>query len=436
MAIIHQRQLFSWKDVENLGDLERLKLVIENIPDENLMLLLEKNRGKGRNRYPIRPIWNSILAGIVFQHASVESLRRELQRNAQLRELCGFNTVQGNQSIPPSSSYSRFIRNLLKYPEELDIIFAKLINQAYETLPDFGRNLAIDSKAIRSCANKPSEKPADGRRDTDANFGKKTYRGLSDDGTEWEKIKTWFGYKLHLVVDADYELPIAFQVSCASNNDSVQAHSILDMIEKKQPKILRQCSCFIGDKGYDDGKLIKRLWDKYEINPIIDIRNAWKDKESRLIPNSTNITYDYEGIVRCHCPVSGDVSKMAFGGFEKDRMKLKYICPAKNYGISCPGQANCPINHCIRLNINTDRRIFTPIARSSHKWKDLYKKRTAVERVNSRLDVSFGFEQHYIRGIKKMKLRCALSLCVMMSMALGRARQNRYDLMRSLVKAA
>lgn len=436
MAFIHQRQLFSWKDIENLGDLERLKLVIENMPDEDLMVLLERNRGKGRNRYPVRPIWNSILAGIVFQHGSVESLRRELQRNAQLRELCGFDVIQGELAVPTSYSYSRFMKNLLKCQKELDAIFSNLVNQAYEILPDFGKNLAIDSKAISSCAKKPSEKKADGRRDTDADFGKKTYRGRSDDGTVWEKIKSWFGYKLHLIVDADYELPIAFQVSKASKNDSVEAHSVLDGLETDQPKILKKCDCLMADKGYDDSKLLKRLWDKYEIKPIIDIRNSWKDKESKLLPNSTNVTYDHRGTVSCHCPMSGEVAKMAFGGFEKDRMTLKYICPAKSYGLTCPGQAKCPVKHSVRLDLNTDRRIFTPIARSSYKWETLYKKRTAVERVNSRLDVSFGFEHHYIRGIKKMKFRCAMSLCIMMSMALGRARQNRYDLMRSLVKAA
>jgi hypothetical protein len=41
-----------------------------------------------------------------------------------------------------------------------------------------------------------------------------------------------------------------------------------------------------------------------------------------------------------------------------------------------------------------ERRIFTPVARSSYKWDNLYKKLTAVERVNGRLDVSFGFENH------------------------------------------
>lgn len=74
------------------------------------------------------------------------------------------------------------------------------------------------------------------------------------------------------------------------------------------------------------------------------------------------------------------------------------------------------------------------MARSTYKWDDLYKKRTAVERVNSRLDVSFGFEEHFIRGSKKMEFRCGLALCVMLAMALGRIRQGQTELMRSLVK--
>ncbi len=48
MAIIPQMSFFSWEDVEVLDDLSRLTLVIETIPDENLMRLLEKERSRGR----------------------------------------------------------------------------------------------------------------------------------------------------------------------------------------------------------------------------------------------------------------------------------------------------------------------------------------------------------------------------------------------------
>ena len=91
MAIIPQLSLFAWEEIEELGDLERLRLVIEYMPDEQLMMVLEKERGKGRDDYPIRAMWNALLAGIVFQHDSDAKLLRELARNGQLRSLCGFN---------------------------------------------------------------------------------------------------------------------------------------------------------------------------------------------------------------------------------------------------------------------------------------------------------------------------------------------------------
>ena len=51
--------------------------------------MLESHRGCGRNDFPIRPMWNSFVAGVVFTHNSVASLRRELRRNGQLRDVCG-----------------------------------------------------------------------------------------------------------------------------------------------------------------------------------------------------------------------------------------------------------------------------------------------------------------------------------------------------------
>lgn len=70
------------------------------------------------------------------------------------------------------------------------------------------------------------------------------------------------------------------------------------------------------------------------------------------------------------------------------------------------------------------------------KWDRIYKARTSVERVNSRLDVSYGFEKHTIIGIEKMKLKCPLSLMIMLAMAVGRIKEKQEDKMRSLVKPA
>ena len=50
MPIIPQKKLFGWKEIEILGDLERLYLVLKYLPDEKLMRVLEEERDKGRRR--------------------------------------------------------------------------------------------------------------------------------------------------------------------------------------------------------------------------------------------------------------------------------------------------------------------------------------------------------------------------------------------------
>ena len=65
MAIIPQKSLFGWKEIDGLGDLERLILLLEALPDESLVKTLEKERFRGRNDYPVRAVGNSILAGLV-----------------------------------------------------------------------------------------------------------------------------------------------------------------------------------------------------------------------------------------------------------------------------------------------------------------------------------------------------------------------------------
>lgn len=434
MAIIPQKRLFGWEEIEDLGDLERLRLVLEHMPDEELMRILERKRGKGRDRYPVRAMWNTVLAGIVFQHISVESLRRELNRNAQLRAFCGLGMV------PPPWVYSRFLITLLKHQTEVEAIFDKLVDAITELLPDFGKRLAFDGKAIESHANPRKKDDAaapDGRRDLDANMGVKQYRGQRADGTVWEKVVTWFGYRLHLLVDATHELPVAYEVTKASKSEVKHAHKIADQTASRHPEIMARCEYFTADKGMDDGKLIVKLWDKHEIKPVIDIRDLWKDGEAtRLVTGETNVVYDFKGTVFCCGPASGLQREMAYAGFEKDRGTLKYRCPASAYGISCQGMCECSVKSGVRIKMEEDRRIFTPLARSSYKWEREYNHRTAVERVNSRIDVSFGFENHYIRGQRKMQARVGLALCVMLAMALGWIKENKPGNIRSLVRAA
>jgi hypothetical protein len=66
----------------------------------------------------------------------------------------------------------------------------------------------------------------------------------------------------------------------------------------------------------------------------------------------------------------------------------------------------------------------------------LFHRRSSLERINNRINNSFGFEKHYIRGKAKMQTRVGLAIAVMMAMALGHARAGRIGQMRSLVRPA
>jgi len=319
----------------------------------------------------------------------------------------------------------------------LSSILIDLVEKLGEVLPGFGKTLAIDSKAISSRSRKKSKrKTIDSRGEADADTGVKTYKGKRKDGSVWETVKSWFGFKLHLVVDAVYDMPIDFKVTKASASDITVGREMVKDLASNRPEVLENAEFFLGDRGYDDTKLITTLWDEHHVKPVIDIRNLWKVNGARLVHGHSNVSHDYKGTVYCHCPVEWEKRPMAFGGFEEDRNTLKYRCPAKHYGFQCKGRDRCCISDNIRIDINSNSRIFTPVARSSYKWNQIYKKRSSVERVNGRLDESFGFEKHYIRGIKKMEFRCGLALIVMLGMAYGRVKEKQPEKLRSLIQSA
>ena len=66
----------------------------------------------------------------------------------------------------------------------------------------------------------------------------------------------------------------------------------------------------------------------------------------------------------------------------------------------------------------------------------MYKKRVALERINSRLDNGYEFEKHTIRGKAKMETEVHIAMSIMMTIALVNAKLKKEERMRSLVKCA
>lgn len=61
------------------------------------------------------------------------------------------------------------------------------------------------------------------------------------------------------------------------------------------------------------------------------------------------------------------LSEMVSGGFDKDREALKCLCPATYYDVECPGMDECSITRGVRTYLDEDRRMLTPVSRSSAK---------------------------------------------------------------------
>lgn len=452
MATIPQNWLFNWKEIDAASDLDRFQLVLSALPDEKLASFLEERRGKGRDDYPIRPMWNATIAGIVYQHPHAATLLRELRRNGELRQLCGFDPFLGEKSVPTKDAFSRFLELLIEHRSFIVEMFHELVDELKEKLKDLGVKTAVDSKAIPSFGKPVRDeeklKDEDRRRDTDADWGKKTYKGTRKDGTAWEKVNKWFGYKLHLLVDSVYELPLAFQLDVASSSDMTHLTPLVEDVEEHHKEIHDDMDETAADKGYDSDENNATLYDDHHIKPIIDTRKLWKNKKlETLYPHRYDVfCYDESGKVYCSCPSErkgeDELRELAFFGFEKDRMSLKYRCPAAAFGFECAGRVECeklsPIGvgefgRVVRVPLELNRRIFTPIARHTDKWEKSYHRRTSVERVNSRLDQVLGFEHHTIRGKAKMEMRVTLALVVILAMAVGRIRIGQSDKMRSLI---
>ena len=102
------------------------------------------------------------------------------------------------------------------------------------------------------------------------------------------------------------------------------------------------CDDFSADRGLDNAPQKKRLWDKWNIWPLIDTRLLWQAEKEEpgydpgrpimraLLPDRADVVvHDERGRVSCICPKTGEERALAFQGFEADRGAcgtLKYRC--------------------------------------------------------------------------------------------------------------
>ena len=422
MNNISQISIFDYREIENLGDLERLKIFFENIQDNELCQTLEKERKNGRNDYPVRTMLNLIYAMKIFGHRSIESFRRELSRNSQLRIACGLSEGkfkycgERKHLVPPARVFTGFLSKLKKHKKEINEIYENLVKFMYENLEGFGEDCAVDGKFLDTYANQYKENRCnDNRAEHEATSSCKTYQ--MKDGTtkkEWH-----YGFRAHIICDAKYGLPIKSIVTPANNSEQTELDNMIKEMNRDEERYkLDKMKNLMGDAGYDSGKRNKKLKEKYDINAIIDIKHIWDKEEKYKELDNQMIAYNEDGEV-FYIVDMNNYEKMKYLGYDKENNSLRYTRYKTGKKI-------------YRIPLETDYRIFTPVARDSKKFKTKYKMRTEIERLNGRIDRDYMFNDHFIRGQEKMELMLNLTFIVMLTIAKGHIK-NKQENIRSLV---
>jgi len=214
----------------------RLIKILEVLPAEKLLIALEQEHWTGRKGYLVRGMWAALIAGLINQCHTSADVVRLLKRDKETRLICGFS----KDDMPGEDAFGRFLKKLVKHAAVFDECIQDLVNLLRDLLPGFGAKLVVDSTDIPAYSNGHREHPSD----SDARWGAKKKRngqGGKETGESSEKKKEpdiyyWFGYKLHLIIDAVYELPVAFVLTPANEADTTQMKPLLQKAKADQEK--------------------------------------------------------------------------------------------------------------------------------------------------------------------------------------------------------
>ena len=405
MRIHTTKPLFAWDCLEDSPTLKTIKQLLEIIPDGPLLESLATARGRGRNDVPVRVAWGVLVLSIALRHPTIEACLGELRRNESLRKLIG---IASEEAVPKKWNLSRFLESLGREPHLslLHQMFDKMIERLGSTVPDLGRDVAGDATHLNA-RRKRKDSEGKSREETElpqASGGRKEYK---DDDGKVTKVVEWFGFKLHLLVDVRHEVSLAYKITDTKAGDGETLPEILAEAQGNLPP--ERIETLTYDKAADSND-VHQLLSENGIKAIIQNRSLWKEESERMLPGhdgNSNIVYDEAGTIYCYDLESKPMvrHRMAYIGYEPSRETLKYRCPAKHEGWTCPMSHRCnagkSYGRTVRVPREIDLRRFPAMPRATKKFERLYKGRTAVERVNARLKIFWGADDGNVTGSRR-----------------------------------
>ena len=356
----------------------------------------------GRPGYLLEPLLKGVVASYYLGLKSTAHIVRRLQEDTILAVTCGFDP----RDIPHRSTFSRFSKKLSKYQDMVDQCLNQMTTELKSLLPEFGKVVAVDSTPVRSHSNPNKQLVSDPEAGWIA-------KGGSGKNKEWR-----FGYRFHTVVDARTELPISKKLTLAKVQD---VQELLPLLRETK----KQLSWFgpnvvIADKGFDSGNNYQGIVQEFDANPIIPL-SARRESPPPEITGSPAAPY---------CPAGLSLIYRSW-----DRKKgVQYACPAKAGRAICHMAEECGLKTVWIRPVRDYRRFGYRVKRGTKEWAELYRLRGSIERVYSRLKQTRRLEAHCFRGFESINIHVTLSVLVMQSVALAKAKAGQIDEIRVCVR--
>jgi hypothetical protein len=367
-----------------VGTLRRL-LALE--PVANLISQLARINQTGRPpTYLPRVMVAVAIARILFKAPCWTDILELLREHSDLRRVCGIPSA----ALVPSRDACYRLMAKLRRVKVLEECARGLVDLVARSIPGFARAVAADATHIEAYACASRTCPSD----PDARWG--THHSGNGHDTHF-----FLGYKLHLIVDADHQVPIRWVVTPGDVNEAQEAVPLFDSGADRAAWFRPEFA--IMDRAYDALHICRSL-EENGCHPIIPQRVCRRSREPAL---------DEKGRPRCvHGP-------WIWKGTDYAHRRTKWVCPYENDPSvhEGPGCGRAGRGRRCWLSWRRDPRRHKLVPEGSEKFNRLYAKRVSVEREFSLLKQYFLLDNHRARGLHCVAVHVNLCLVVRLGTA-------------------
>lgn len=363
---------------------ETVSVILDSIEVADLIEQLEFLRWTGRPGYSTRTLMGVVLTKSLYAIPTWTRTLALVRDHAALRAAIGC-TADGD--VPSKDAMYRFTKKLRSCEGQRQECIDAVLEALRSKKPGMGEDIAIDGSSIPAYANGQRFKSKGGRErkpeeysDPDASWGHRS-------AVSTQKGGGFYGYKIHMAVDAATDLPLAWTVETARESEGKFALSLLDEVVERGFSVHTAAM----DKGYDIGPIYEACEER-DIRPIIPLKETAAVKRGDHKPP------------RCKHGV------WQFAGADYKRGASKWRCP----------EGKCsPASVWKKAD-----RLFPLIPRYTKRWKTLYCGRASVEREFGRLKNEWSLTPLRVRRIERVKLHADLTILTKLAYELAKARES------------